>query len=189
MTDGSVTSSEIYGLGDATLTAASVAIALGGSLPAFDVNGVPLALADLALIRLPVGAGAYTTDFTGFDMLVELNLSTGAISAPRLGIDGADAALLSRGYTRNTSVGGSGGAVVIPSLALGGSYVTLVPEGTSATATISGDFGSGLQTAVGLALANGQALYLTAVPEPSTFVLAGIGLLGLGLGAWRRRRA
>jgi len=194
LTDGSITSAAVYGLGDGTLTAANVATAMGGSLPAFDVNGVPLASAGEALVRLHLVSGTtYNNNFNStdkgganYDTLVLLNLSTGAISTPQFGVDGANQQLLLDGYTRNPIFGGSGPAL-LPLLALGGAYATLLPAGSMIDpATISGDFGAGVQTALAANLQNGQALYIP-VPEPSTVVLA---LLGgaLALAAWRRRR-
>src|SRR5262249_38800824 len=156
----------VYGLGNGTLTRTAIETALGGSLPALDVNGTPLAGAQAALVRLSIGAGGYTTDYTGFDMLVMINLATGALSTPMLGIDGADNALLLRGYTRNGAVGGAGGAIALGSLASGASYATLVDESTTLLPTLSGDYGGGLLTASGAALSNGQALYLVLAPEP-----------------------
>jgi len=187
LTDGSTSSAELYGLGDASLTRAAIEAALGGALPAFDVNGTPLASAGAALVRLAVGVGDYTTNYTGFDMLVEINLTTGAITSPMLGIDGADSSLLLRGYTRNAAVGGSGGPIALGSLAGGGSYATLVAEGTTLQPTLSGNFGSGLLTATSTSLADGQALYLANIPEPGTLVLLGAGLLGVGAARSRRR--
>jgi hypothetical protein len=193
LTDGSTTSSEIYGLGDGTMNAATTAVAMGGVLPAFDVNGVPLAQAAMGLFRMHVGPGGYAYDFdkTGigdgnFDMLVLLNLSAGAANLPQMGMDGVLQALLSLGYTRNAAVGGSGGPVVIASLPAGAGYATLVPSGTTANAQIGADVGNGPQLAMGANLANGQALYLM-IPEPSSLVLAALGGLAV-LVFWRRRR-
>jgi hypothetical protein len=190
----------VYGLGDATLNAANIAASLpGGALPAVDVNGNPLTSAGEALVRIhTVAAGNYSTqagvalNFTGYDFLVALNLSTGQITNPMLGVDGATLlALQQLGYTRDTSVGGVGGPAAT-NLAQNQAWATLIPTSNAGGATLAGDFGSGSLSAIALALtlgtgnASNQVLYL-AVPEPSTFVLIGLGAI-FALSATRSRR-
>jgi hypothetical protein len=193
-------SAAVYGLGDSTLNAATIAASIVGGLPATDVNGNSIIGAGEALVRIhTVAAGNYNSqagvalNFTGYDFLVALNLSTGAISNPMLGVDGATVlALQQLGYTRDTTVGGTGATAtgLLPNQA----WATLIPTGNAGFATITADFGSGPQTAttllgpltLGTNSTSNQVLYL-AVPEPSTFVLIGSGAL-FALTALRRRR-
>ncbi len=196
LTDGATTSSEIYGLGDATLNQSTLgALFAGGVLPSTDVNGASLSSAGAALIRIALGAvpgSTYSNSFTGYDMLVMLNLSTGVLSSPEFGLNGADTALQLQGYTRNTAVGGTGGPVTLSSLLAGASYATLVPSGTTNNASLTADFGAGPVTVTAANLFGGggspQVLYLT-VPEPSTFVLAWLGTAVVFAIYRRRRRA
>jgi hypothetical protein len=110
LNDGTTTSAEIYGRTDGTMTSSAVAAAMGGSLPQYGNNGVPLSQASLAVVRVhSVPGTSYSQDFKGFDYLVALNLSAGPISNISFGSDGADQSLLFRGYTRDPAVGGSGG--------------------------------------------------------------------------------
>ncbi|MBX3421700.1 MAG: PEP-CTERM sorting domain-containing protein [Pirellulaceae bacterium] len=183
VSDGSTTSAEIYGLADASVSIASVVAALGGPLPAFDVNGTPLANASLALVRLDAGVGNYNQDFAGFDTLVLLNLTNGNVLNPSMGIDGGSSDLLLRGYTRNTLVGGSGGAITLATLGSSDVYLTLVPDTAVLLASLGGD---GASTSA-VSLGNGQALYL-AVPEPGALILLGFAAIGPILTSRRRLR-
>ena len=189
-------SAAVYGLGDNTLTQANIAASLpGGNLPAVDVNGNSITGAIEALVRVhTVAAGNYNTqagvalNFTGYDFLVAINLATGAITNPMLGVDGASPlALQQLGYTRDTSVGGVGGPVST-NLALNQAWTTLIPSGNAGISTILGN-GFSNTTLVGLTLGTGnasnQVLYL--IPEPSTFVLIGLGSV-FALSVSRRRR-
>ena len=85
-----------------------------------------------ALLRLAVGPTGYADAFTGYDMLLFLNLSDHALLDPELGIvpTGAGAqfehALLTEGYLNDPTFGG-GGPLTLGSLGVGDVFATLVP--------------------------------------------------------------
>lgn len=165
---------EIYGLSG--LTAAG----LIGSLPATDVNGVPLTAAAGALFR--TSASVLGTNYAGYDALLYINLSQYGVNSPAMTLNGAVQQLLSRGFANNPAFGG-GGPVVVGSLAGGTVYATLVPSGSTGTADIQ------LSTYAGFSasgsIASGQALYV--VPEPSTWLMLAAGVFLLPI--LRRRRS
>jgi hypothetical protein len=189
LTDGVTTSAEIYGLADATLNQATISAALGGSLPAYDVNGVALSQAGAALVRLhPVAGTSYGTNLGGFDLLVDLNLSDSPMLDPAFGISHNVTPLRLRGYTRNPAVGGTGGPVLMTSLSAGGAYVTMISGGNGAEFfAISGRFGDHLVTASNFRINAGQVIYLP-IPEPHSRILGAIGAVGVYILArkWRR---
>jgi hypothetical protein len=168
---------EIYGL--SSLTSA----ALYGSLPATDINGVPLASAAGALFD--TSAAVLGPAFAGYDALLYLNLTANSFANPQMAINEALQSLLQRGFANNPAFGGSG-PVTLGSLAGGAVYGTLVPKGSSTSSAIALTLPSGTFSASGAALANGQALYVT--PEPSTWLLLAAGLFLLPIVSRRRAK-
>jgi len=134
-----------------------------------------------ALMRLDVGPTGYAEDYTGFDALLLLNLTSGALTDPALGIDPAGA---DSGFLRPLTAEGSylGTPFNLSELAAYMIYMTLVPEGGT---LFNADFG-GTQ-AISTSLATGQAAYLVAGPSvplpPSVwlFMSALLGLFGLNI--------
>jgi hypothetical protein len=171
---------DVYG--QTTLTPSDVALALGGNLPAQDVNGSPLSRAVAAIVRLDVGPTSYGDQFVDHDMLLFVNLSGHALNAPQWGIGGVISPLVERGIANNPTFGGSG-PVVVSQLASGNVYATLVPEATTS------DLSAAVQdiSALAASLGNGDVLYLTVIPEPTTLALSGLGFGILLVAAARRR--
>ena len=169
---------EIYGL--TSLTAAG----LVGSLPATDINGVPLTSAVGALFD--TSASVLGPAFAGYDALLYINLGANSVANPQMAINEALQSLLSQGFAQNPAFGGSG-PTTVTSLAGGAVYGTLVPTGSSTSSAIQLVLPGGTFSATGAALGTGQALYV--VPEPSTVAMALMGAFGLLLSALRRRRS
>lgn len=158
------------------------------------VNGAAPSNAMGALLRLDVGPAGYDDDYAGFDMLVFINLMADDLSNPMLGIDPLSTdpdflqALLSGGFANSASFGGTGPQLLTD---LGGFsvYATLISE----TGTIFNASADGAADISGVQLADGEFAFLlaaaAAVPEPSMLIVFGLGVLGLGVTARRRRRS
>ncbi len=61
-----------------------------------------------ALLRVDLGPIGYAQDYTGYDMLLMVNLSNGALTNPRLGVDGVFKPLVSGGWENDPLYGGNG---------------------------------------------------------------------------------
>jgi hypothetical protein len=147
-----------------------------------------------ALLELPVGPVGYGEDFTGYDMLLFINMSSSALASPMLGIDPAgldptfSSSLLLGGVANDVQFGGSG-ARVMSSLGGYAIYATLIPEG----GTIFNIGYDGL-TAGGIDLSkNNGRMFVDAlgatlpVPEPTSWTMFVVGLSAMALMARRRR--
>ena len=166
---------EVFGLLDGLDATVSDFAGLRGVAPA-DAIG--------ALLRLDVGPTGYGFDFTGFDMLLMLNLSDQTLYDPMLGVDLSETDpafmvdLLQGGVAANPLFGGAG---PIPLGALGpfDIYTTLIPEGgTLFNASVLG------VGPVSAHLGNGEYVFLTGgspvvIPEPATLVLCLWGIATL----------
>jgi hypothetical protein len=166
---GLVGGAEAFGL--ATFSSGEID-ALIASLPAIDVNGVPIEYSFGAVMRLDTGPGAYDFDFSGFDVLLYLNLTETPIFSPAMGA-GAEAfstSLSQLGWLNDPAYGGEG-PQHLTTLQGKQAFMTLIPV-NSLWFTL---FGDGLTTST-QSLANGQALFLatTAVPEASAWLLVGV---------------
>ena len=148
-----------------------------------EVRGSAPADAVAAIMRFDLGPVGHADDFTGFDLLVLLNLTDDALAAPMLGVDPADAdpgfllPLLQGGYETNPLFGGVGPGVLAELPALG-VYGTLVPHsGTLFNVSVGG------ADPLSISLANGEFTHV--VPAPATLPLLTFGMRGL---VWMRRR-
>ena len=123
----------IYGLLDGLTSANFTAI-----------TGVtPPADAMVAVIRLSIGPGTGAEDYTGYDMLLYVNLTDYALSTPTLGVGEAATGLLTAGISTNTTFGGSGGAQTMTVLGAHQIWATLIPESaTTVSAGIGGISGT-----------------------------------------------
>ncbi|MGE0385435.1 MAG: hypothetical protein AB7Q97_11935 [Gammaproteobacteria bacterium] len=146
--------------------------------------------AGFVLYRMDLGPAGYSDDYTGFDMLLFINLTGEILLNPRLGVDPSETdtgflqPLLSGGYASSDLFGG-GGPQVLSGLDPFAVWATLVPDtGTIFNAT-AGD--PGLYNALsGQHLGNGDFAFITAagptvVPLPGTLLLLGVPCLGLAL--------
>ncbi len=146
------------------------------------------------LYRTHLGPAGYNFDFTGYDAVFLLNLTSDPLLDPELGVveNGTDEsylqALLSGGFADDPLFGGDGPTDLGP---LGGFdvYEILVPElGTDVNFSVDGLFSSGpLEDGEVLSLgANGEST----VPEPGTLAAFATGLFGLlGLRRVRARNS
>ena len=124
----------------------------------------------------------------GFDALLFINLTTNGFLSPQMTLGGTLQDLLTRGWANNPAFGGSG-PMVVGTLAGQAVYGTLVPTGSTVNPAVQVTSSTSNLTFSASAAAlstDGQALYVA--PEPSSIALALLGLFGLALAAWRRRR-
>lgn len=149
--------------------------------------GTPPAGAVAELLRLSIGPGGYAQPFSGYDMLLYVNLSARALSNPSLGIDPQGNASdwlvpLSQGGLAHDPVFGGDAS---PSLldVLGGHriYATLIPR----NGTIFNVGFNGLRYA-GLHLNGDGARVFLPVPEPEKWTMLVLGIL-LVAGCGHRR--
>ncbi|MBX9580656.1 MAG: hypothetical protein K2X87_10140, partial [Gemmataceae bacterium] len=117
-----------------------------------------------AVVRLDLGPAGYDADYTGFDVLAFVNLSSVPLPAPRLGavVAGAGA------FTLALQVDGVGAARVLTSLAPGGVGMTLVPDDAADPADafqfvkVTASVGGAAAGLSAVTLVDGQAAFLTA---------------------------
>lgn len=145
-----------------------------------------------ALMRLDMGPTSYAFDFTGFDMLLMLNLSDQTLYDPMLGVDPLESDpifrvdLLQGGYAANPLFGGTGPSS-LDSLDAFDVYATLIPEtGTLFNGSVRG------VTPISTHLSDGEFAFLTgsppAIPEPATLTLSAWGLAALAITRrWRKK--
>ena len=151
-----------------------------GTLPSTDTNGTSLSKAFGALILLPSSVLGNT--FTGYNLLVDVNLHDTALNNPELGVNGACTAL------QTMDVAHGNGSSVLASLAVGGIYVTLIPTGSNTshvqfTNALTNN-ATGSLTVAGGSLASANVLYV--IPEPGSWLLMAIGGLLAAYGFRRR---
>lgn len=141
-----------------------------------------------ALMRLDVGPTGYGDDYTGFDMLLLVNLTGGQLVRGGLGVGGAaglTASLLLGGYARDAEFGGMGDEVDSLFDAFG-VYATLVRD-SDLVFNAAFDEGSISQATLG----DGDFAYIlrsnstSQIPVPGTISLVALALPGLALA--RRR--
>jgi 6-phosphogluconolactonase (cycloisomerase 2 family) len=142
----------IYGLLDG-LTSANFAAITGATMP----SG-----AMVAVIRLAIGPGTGAENYTGYDMLLYVNLTDYALSTPKLGVGETAIGLLTAGIGTNAAFGGSGGAQTLSVLGAHQIWATLIPESsTTVSASVGGVAGTST-TLSNQAIAAGQVLYISA---------------------------
>ena len=155
----SVQTPYLPGLLEGPATAGLVVGLNAGSFPG--VVGSAPANARMALLRLDVGPAGYADDYSGFDILLLINLTCDDLPMPMLGVgsDGHLEALQQDGPAFNPALGGFG-AFTLPSLEPWCVYATLAPEDAEW-------FNIGYQpsdTTIAqsqMTLTAGQAMYLT----------------------------
>tara|TARA_R110002096_G_scaffold224142_1_gene413420 strand:- start:176 stop:1183 length:1008 start_codon:yes stop_codon:yes gene_type:complete len=145
-----------------------------------------------AILRLDVGPASYADDYSGFDMLLFINLHPFDLMDPMLGFDpaGLDLAfqqdLMTGGFTTQALFGGSGGAQMLGPIGGFDVFATLIGEGKGIVNADARNL-NGISDVV---LNNGEVAYLTAVvgvPEATPLaLLGGLGLLGVWASSRRR---
>ena len=153
-----VDGAEIYGLTGLSVTSAAVQAELGTVL-----SGAPTGVI-AAVYRMDVGPTNFNDNFTGFDALLYINLSSNAIGYPSLilGATSAPVALAQQGYARSTTFGGSGPSNLV-TLGAYQIFMTLIPAGVT-NAAFSGRSDTGPGTLAISSLTNGAARYLAKAP-------------------------
>ncbi len=136
--------------------------------------------ASAALVRRAIGPGAFADDYVGHDFLFFVNLTTGALNNPRLGVgrDGFLDSLKSGGVEADPDFGGPG---VRALSVLGASevYAVLIPTDTQ-NFNFAADTASGSEIAKTTVLGVGEVLYLgsTGTTPPPAGALAASVLPG-----------
>jgi hypothetical protein len=104
----------------------------------------PNAMAALVRIDAATATNLLGGDFTGYDLLLYVNLSAEAIAAPQMGVGGITGQLLQGGWATESLYNASqvGGPTALSSLPAGAVYATLIPEvlGTAANGGILWDW-------------------------------------------------
>jgi hypothetical protein len=144
---------EAYGLLNLPSTAADFASLVRGGAPG-----------DLAAVVLePVGPTGYSDSYSGYDLLLYLNLSGQSLDSPLLGVSGTSP-LVQQGVANDPTFGGSG-PQVLGQFGAYDVYGTLVPANTTSVSAgfrLNGHFFSGSTDS----LQPGVPLYLTGPNQP-----------------------
>ncbi|MEP9378774.1 PKD domain-containing protein [Aquabacter sp. CN5-332] len=111
----------------------------------------------IAVIRLDIGADG--EDYTGYDMLLYVNLTGFALADPSLGVGEAAQALMTGGYSAQQIFGGNGTGSVMSLLASHAVWATLIPESATTVSASIGGIGGSLSN---VTIVDGQVLYLRA---------------------------
>src|SRR5204863_1702760 len=119
-----------------------------------------------AVVLLDVGPTGYADNYTGYDMLLYINLLGAPLSNPKLGAGATDFSkpLLVGGYANDPAFGGAGAQTLTQ---IGGSavYATLVPTGTTNFQASFGRNGTTFAAAAS-SLSYGVPLYVDSTPPP-----------------------
>lgn len=180
-------------------------IGVGSTLPSSNVYTLTL---DLRLTNLTgdvvIGVGAGTT-FTGNNAfstgqgLFWLQSDSGNFerrtSSAWVDVGGGTSLALNTNYALRVVANGSSSPLTYPGGSLAGNTMDIYLNGSlidnDAPVTTNGLSANGFrmyQVTLGNFEVDNIQLYTTAVPEPSTLGLAGVGVALAGLGAWKRRR-
>ncbi|MEJ2392689.1 MAG: hypothetical protein P8019_14980, partial [Gammaproteobacteria bacterium] len=118
-----------------------------------------------AVLRLDLGPGPFAENYTGFDMLLFVNLSDIALSNPSIGVNESATDLLTGGFRTDPLFGGSGGPQDLNVLEPGAVWATLIPEseGLTLNASIGESVPGSIQDIVDKGLVVDTPLFITAV--------------------------